>query len=268
MSITKRTAVVFPLIMMFMIGGGFGAFRASAHIIGSDGTAAGERSVGEQVRHDHAIETEAIQRFNVEHEELQKRGIRTLSVVERREHLLDAVDAIRERNEQYRGRNFNEEARKAIEENDRRILEIRERAERAKTETELKERIAEFRAHRERHGTEVKIRILKHYIEKLEEAIAAAERRSGWIANRIGEIKSENIAISVGTMTDMLAGANGKIAEAKRILAATKAGLPDKLTGKEFSELRRSLNDVKNMLKEAYALFRGIANSVKATEGE
>ena len=93
--------------------------------------------------------------------------------------------------------------------------------------------------------------------------IKTAENRSQRIAERIADLKSDGK--DVAELENLLNQANQKIAQAKTKLIELKNQINSGgIDISNLSEIQKKLNEIKNLIKEAYSFFREIA--VKGNE--
>lgn len=144
------------------------------------------------------------------------------------------------------------------------LAQVRTRLGTASTTDILKIIAGELKTYRQGEKNVLRKLIVLSHVGQFENSIIkAAENRSQRIAERIADLKSDGK--NVAELENLLNQANQKIAQAKTKLGELKSQINSGgIDISDLSEIQKKLNEIKNLIKETYSLFREIA--VKGNE--
>lgn len=144
------------------------------------------------------------------------------------------------------------------------LAQVRTRLGTASTTDILKIIAGELKTYRQGEKNILRKLIVLSHVGQFENSIIkTAENRSQRIAERIADLKSDGK--DVAELENLLNQANQKIAQAKTKLIELKNQINSGgIDISNLSEIQKKLNEIKNLIKEAYSFFREIA--VKGNE--
>lgn len=189
----------------------------------------------------------------------------------RKEHLLKAIDVLIAHSENLKNRVINNKAvygdfeQSIIAEinNDvAKLNELKNKINEAKTAEELNQLTQQIKNHRKDiYNLKIRKFLLLANIGRFEKAVIVnTENRAKRIADKIAELKISGKDVT--QLESLLAQANSKIQEAKSALIELKNSVnSQELTDVKMEEIRKKLNNIKDIIKLVYDLFRQIASS-------
>jgi hypothetical protein len=213
---------------------------------------------------------------------------------DRRDYVLKAVQFLHVANERRMAtEGLDEDVVDVIDQNVDRVKAFENKIKNAKSEDEIREHIDTFKKDDDK-ASQVKVKVLGHYLGKLERAIAKAEKRGErierWIdehtmnANDItptddsidaveNELSTDSkqgkaivlTEVQVEALKALLKDANEKLTKAQEMIDSLENRLINQDVTKEaFAGVRKDLIEIKDMIKDSYPKFREIIKIVKA----
>lgn len=146
-----------------------------------------------------------------------------------------------------------------------RVREITAKIQNAGSAEELKAIALQLQEERQKHQQEMRRGMLVSHISRFEESIIrVAQERATRIEGVISSLKDSGK--DVAQLEDWLSQAREKISRARSAIAELKTDATAGDIG-EISQIQEKLKGIKDMIKEAYQLFRNIASSGNALSG-